>query len=121
VPLERGAVYRREIDVIYSNRGTGRALKYIVLLQDPNQVDQGATNYAYVIASTDRSGGREPRNFEARLGPVDGFHHSTMVDGRWVYTEVRADLNESDYCFTVSEERMNAIALAVFIGLQLVM
>lgn len=99
--------------------GTERALKYIVLLQNPEQMDPRATNYAYVVASTDRSGGRDPRDFEVRLGPDDGFHHSTIVDGRWVYTDTRANLNEVDYCFTLSEERMRDISVAVFIGLQL--
>ena len=48
-----------------------------------------------------------------------GFIHATIVDGRWVYTELRADLDESDYCFTLSEERMDAISVAIYVELQL--
>jgi hypothetical protein len=120
VPLARGAVYRTEIEVTRpAGGGTEWAEKYIVLLQDPEQIDRRATHYAFVIASTDRSGAQGPRPFEVRLGPDDGFHHSTIVDGRWVRTDLRANLDESDYCFALSEERMDEISLAVFIGLQL--
>jgi hypothetical protein len=113
-------VYRTEIEVTRPGGGGPEwAEKYIVLLQDPEQIDLCATNYAFVIASTDRSGAQGPRAFEVRLGPDDGFHHSTIVDGRWVYTNLRADLDEGDYCFTLSKEGMEEISIAVFIGLQL--
>jgi hypothetical protein len=99
--------------------GTYWAEKYIVLLQDPEQMDPRVTNYAFVIASTDRSGVQGPRAFEVRLGRADGFNRSTIVDGRWVYTNPRAELDEEEYFFTLSEDRMNEISIAVFIGLQL--
>jgi hypothetical protein len=119
VPLERGAVYRMPMQVTRAGGGVGRAEKYIVLLQDPRQMDRNATNFAFVIASTDRTGGKGPRSFEVQLGPGDGFNHSTTVDGRWVYTHSRADLKEEDYFVTLNEDRMSAISVAVFIGLQL--
>lgn len=121
MPLERGAVYRALIEVARRGGlgGTEWAEKYIVVLQDPGQMDAGATRYSYVIASTDRTGGRGLRAFEAQLGTADGFSRSTIVDGRWVYTELREELAETDFCFTLSEQRMDEISLAVFIGLQL--
>jgi hypothetical protein len=120
VPLARGAVYRTLVQVTRARGGgTDWAEKYIVLLQDPESMDPHATSYAFVIASTDRSGAQASRSFEVRLGEVDGFHHSTIVDGRWVYTSLRAELDEESYCFMLREERMDEVSLAVFIGLQL--
>src|SRR6266498_3729038 len=108
VPLVRGAVYRTLVDVTRQGGGGAEWIeKYIVVLQDPGSMDPGAANYAFVIASTDRTGRRGPRAFEARLGPDGGFSQSTIVDGRWVYTNRRADLNEEDYQFTLSAERMD--------------
>ena len=119
MPLERGAVYRTEIEVMRRGGGTEWAVKYIIVLQDPQHMDAGATQYAYVVGSRNRSAGRGPRGFEAELGQADGFEYSTMVDGRWVYTRPRDELEETEYQFTLSEERMDAISVAVFIGLQL--
>lgn len=116
---ERGAVYLLETPVTYKGGGTGWALKYQVVLQDPFIMDENASNYAFVIASTDNSGGRGPRIHEVLLTRADGFDHNTMVDGRWVYTAPRADLDEDAYHFTLSAERMDEIAMAVFEGLQL--
>ncbi len=42
-----------------------------------------------------------------------------MVDGCWVYTAPRSELDEAAYQFTVTEERMDEISVAVFVGLQL--
>ena len=120
MPLERGAVYRRLVYLPSPMGGPSRPLlKYIVVLQDPRSMDPNASNYAYVIASTDRTRGADPRVFEVRLDESDGFAHSTVVDGRWVYTEPRDTLDESDYQWTLSPERMDRVSLAVFEGLQL--
>jgi hypothetical protein len=120
VPLERGAVYL--LPTLVTARGGGGSAvvnKYQVVLQDPASMDARASNYAFVLASTDRSNGRGARLFEVLLDEEDGFDHGTMVDGRWVYTQPRDELDESGYQFTLSEERMDDISLAVFEGLQL--
>ncbi len=120
MPLERGAVYRRILYLPAWPGGPLRPLlKYMVVLQDPRSMDPNATNFAFVIASTDRTGRGGRRVFEARLDESDGFDHSTIVDGRWVYTEPRDVLDEDDYQWTLSEERMDEVSLAVYEGLQL--
>jgi hypothetical protein len=121
MPLERGAVWLTRTLVTQQGGIPGLADKFVVVLQDPEQMDVGATSIAVLIASTDRTGGREPRAFEVRLGVEDGFDHSTIVDGRWVYTLLRAHLDEFDYRFTLSDDRMDDIGVAVFVGLQLAM
>ena len=99
--------------------GTKWAEKFVVLLQNPNVMGTGETHFAFVIASTDRTGTHEPSGYEVRLGIDDGFNHSTIVDGRWVLTNPRERLNKAEYRFTLSEERMEQIADAIVAGLQL--
>jgi len=117
--LHRGGVW---LTTILTTQRTGDprpAEKFAVILQDPERMDSGATQIAAVIASTDRTSGRQPRAFEVRLGRDDGFDHATIVDGRWVYTLPRSDLDAWSYRFTLSDDRMDEITGAVLIGLQL--
>ncbi len=115
----RGAVFRYEHTVLRSGGGFGEAPKYLILLQTPTDTDVGATQAAYVIASTRRTGGAAPRSFEVVLDESDGFHHPTIVDGRWVYTLPRSELGNQDYQFALTDDRVAELSVAVFIGLQL--
>src|SRR4051794_27127739 len=94
----RGGVYRMRVQVTQRGGTEPEWLdKYIVVLQDPASMDAGATNFAFVICSTDRTAGRGPRAFEVLLGREDGFEGSTILDGRWVYTYPRSEVAESEY------------------------
>jgi hypothetical protein len=93
--------------------------KYLVLLQDFSSMDRNAKQFAYVIGSSDRTGGRGARSFEVRLDEEDGFPHPTIVDGRWVYTTLRTRLTNADYLCTLRTDRMGDISVAILIGLQL--
>jgi mRNA-degrading endonuclease toxin of MazEF toxin-antitoxin module len=91
----------------------------VLLLQDPAAMDRGATNIAYLVLSTDRTGSRGPRSFEVPLDEHDGLSGRSVADGRWVFTMPRDDLQEADFVVTLSEGRMDEVSTAVFIGLQL--
>jgi hypothetical protein len=120
VPLERGAVYLARVPL--RERGSGNLTyleKLVVLLQDFTTVDSRASQFSYVVCSTDRTGGRPTRLFEVRLGQGDGFDHSTIIDGRWVYTSPRRVLGDAIYRFTLTDQRMDDVSLAIFVGLQL--
>lgn len=83
-------------------------------------MDANATRIAYVLCGTDHTGLDGPRDHEAQLGTDDGFSHSTIVDGRWVFTSSRTVFDETRYAgFTLPPERMILIDAAVFDGLQL--
>lgn len=121
MPFTRGDIYR----VLWDATDLGeRKYKYIVILQSAAAMDANATNIAYVVCSTDRTGGHGPRGHEVRLLPEDAdcFDRSTIVDGRWVYTEPRDDILgelEGVLVGRLDDERMMAVDVAVFIGLQL--
>ncbi len=121
MPLERGAVYLVPTEMSEASGATGRRVidKYHVVLQNPGSIDPNARNYAYVLASRDRSSGGPNRIFEVRVGQTDGFDVDTMVDGRWVYTGLRDALLSERYQFTLSPDRMDQISVAIFDGLQL--
>lgn len=121
VPLTRGAVWRTL--VLVTDAATGeleRRDKYVVVLQDPDEMDLNATNLAVVLGSRDRSHGRGPREFEVLVRTTDGgFPQDTMLDGRWVYTYPRSLIEAGEYVFTLGAKKFADLTVAVFLGLQL--
>jgi mRNA-degrading endonuclease toxin of MazEF toxin-antitoxin module len=90
--------------------------KLLVLLQSGGGFAR-ATEVAFVIASTSRGLGAL-RPFEVLLDVSDGVHHDSIVDGRWVYTLPKAEIVGFGHCIsTLSTERMEAIAVAIVVGL----
>jgi hypothetical protein len=113
-------VYLAPIPVTRRGGGAPADLdKYLIVLQNPANMDRNSTQLAVVVASTDRTSGRGVRAFEVRLDDQDSFRHPTIVDGRWVYTFPRKKLDDAIYMFTLTSQCMDEISLAVFIGLQL--
>ena len=92
MPQERGAVYKMALLMTMSGGLSDIKDKYCVILQDFASMDRNATNFAFVIASSDRTRGNAARDFEVQLDEDDGFERPTIVDGRWVYTANRATL-----------------------------
>lgn len=120
MPLERGAVYRVLVPVTLPDGGEGIRLKFVVVLQDASIMDQNATYVACLMCSTDNTGPDGPRYHEVQLDERDGFEHSTIADGRWVFSFRRTLFEDSRYAgFTLTEERMSRISRAIFDGLQL--
>lgn len=121
MPFERGAVYSAPLLLL--GRGDDAdddRRKYLIVLQSPAAMDRNASQFAFVVASTDQTRGRGARPFEVQLDEADGFRHPTIVDGRWVYSIWRDKLAEDGtYMFTLNEKRMVEVSLAIFIGLQL--
>ena len=95
MPFERGAVYSAPLLLL--GRGDDIAddrRKYLVVLQSPTAMDRNASQFAFVVASTDQTRGSGARPFEVQLGEADGFRHPTIVDGRWVYSVWREKLTD---------------------------
>ncbi len=120
MPLERGAVYLSAVPLTSRREGSSDVLeKHVIVLQDAQRMDPGATRIACVVASTDRLQGAALRPYEVRLGQHDGFDHETVVDGRWVFSFKRPLVEAGAYLHTLGEQPMAEISVAVFIGLQL--
>jgi mRNA-degrading endonuclease toxin of MazEF toxin-antitoxin module len=90
--------------------------KYVVLLQGGPEF-RDATEVAVLVVSTLRSQGRRP--FEVISGPNDGFDHDSVIDCRWPYTLQKAEVLGGDYKFTLPQDRMHEVSLALVHGLQL--
>lgn len=121
MPLARGAVYSAPLLLLGRDDNVSEdENKFLVVLQNAAAMDRNASQFAFVVASSDRTQGRGPRSFEVRLDRSDGFHHGTVVDGRWVYTTWREELDRTGtYMFSLNEQCMEEISVAIFIGLQL--
>lgn len=120
MPLVRGAVYVLPVEVMLPEGVAAVKEKYVVVLQDASRMDANATRIAYVLCSSDNTGSDGPRSHEVQLGRSDGFPHSTVVDGRWVFTSARKLFDETRFTgHILSEDRMGDISVAVLIGLQL--
>jgi hypothetical protein len=122
VPFGRGDVYKHLIDVTARGGvGDGAEEKYIVILQEAAAMDDGASNIAFVVCSTDNTNGRRLHGHEVRLNSdsVSEFTESTTVDGRWVYTHERSEFENSVWVDRLDIDTMDCIAVAVYIGLQL--
>lgn len=116
--VNRGDVYlirMRLPDREGGSRSTYRD-KFVVLLQGGQQF-RDATEVTVLVASTHRTDGRRP--FEVLSGENDGFDHATVIDCRWPYTLRKAEVLAGDYKFTLSQDRMREVSLALVYGLQL--
>lgn len=122
MPLERGAVYRHPIRVL-GPRAVGEAVeeKLIIVLQDPTQMDPNASSFAFVVCSTEHPDGVD-QGWKVVFQPADlpgAFDRATEVDGRWVYTLERDQLEDSPYLGTLDDDQMEDVTVAVVSGLQL--
>ncbi len=88
----------------------------VVLQGGPLFADQH--NVAIVLASSLRVQA-PPRPFEVYVGPAVGFHHDTVIDGRWVVTILKDDIPETARAFVLPLPVMDQVSVAIAAGLQL--
>ena len=92
--------------------------KFIVALQStPGAVPK---YIATVVASSDRrQPGQTLRPYEVGVGAPEGFDHGTVIDCRWVFTLLHADVAAVTPTLHLSSEIMARVDLALFAGLQM--
>jgi hypothetical protein len=100
-PFNRGDVYYIDVTVTQAiSWATVLKDKYVIMLQDPSRMHPRASNFAFVLASTDNEPDVPQENAErylVKLDEGDGFSRPTVVDGRWVYTLPRPELQNAHY------------------------
>lgn len=116
--MNRGDVYKIELELPNrSGSGTEVREKYVVALQGGSDF-ANVTEVAVVIASTYRGSGAV-RPFEVLVGPPEGFHHTTVIDGRWPATLPKAQLHAGRLLTTLAPETMWRVSRAIASGLQM--
>jgi mRNA-degrading endonuclease toxin of MazEF toxin-antitoxin module len=100
--------------------GTGYITKskWVVLLQGEDKF-RNAADIAVVVASTWRAESPEHAPFEVLMGSGDGFQHRSVVDARWPFTLLKKDIRRGTYKTTLAGTTMEAISVALVIGLGL--
>ena len=115
--MDRGEVYRCQITLPARGGGAGGVrTKWVVVLQ--GGPDFAANPEVAVLVASTHSGA-PPRPFEVLVGTGDGFVHDTVIDCRWPFTMLKADLLTGTLETTLSTNRMHQVSVALVRGLQL--
>lgn len=98
--------------------GTLGKPKWVVLLHD-ERAYRGSDDVAVVVASTWRRGDAPIAPYEVLCEHGDGFAVPSVIDCRWPFTLLKSEVRAGTHKATLTEARMDDIAVALTVGLSL--